>query len=186
MTDIRVVPDTNIIISSIFWRGAPYKLMKRGFKGDIELVISPEIIEEVIDRLQNKFDTPQEKIEKTVDLLTTFCTVVNPSTRLDLVVVDPKDNKILECAIAGKAKFVVSGDRHLLDIKNFKDVKIVHVKEFLDFFEYYGIVPAVDRKFFSCPDVQPFPYTLRNYNLALRGNCGKFHFFFCIYHLDHL
>lgn len=132
MTDIRVVPDTNIIISSIFWRGAPYKLMKRGFKGEFELVISPEIIEEVIDRLQNKFDVPQEKIKETVDLLMTFCSIVNPSTRLDVVEADPKDNKILECAIEGKVKFVVSGDRHLLDIKNVKGVKIVPVKEFLD------------------------------------------------------
>ena len=60
---IRVVVDTNIIISSIFWRGKPYKVIRRGIIGDYQLVTSLEILDEVVDKLRNKFQFPEEKIE---------------------------------------------------------------------------------------------------------------------------
>ena len=56
MPVIKIVPDTNIVISSIFWRGNPYKVMKFGFEKRCLLVISPGIIKEIEDKLRSKFN----------------------------------------------------------------------------------------------------------------------------------
>ena len=57
---IRLVLDTNIIISSVFWRGNPYEVIRRGILGEYQLIISAKILGEVIDKLRNKFQFPEE------------------------------------------------------------------------------------------------------------------------------
>ncbi|MBI4017992.1 MAG: putative toxin-antitoxin system toxin component, PIN family [Candidatus Aenigmarchaeota archaeon] len=102
---IRAVPDTNIIISAVFWKGKPYQVILKGVKGDYELVTSPEIIGEVAERLRNKFNFPEDKIQEHLNILMALTHVVRPSTKLDIVR-DRNDNKIIECAIDGEANFI--------------------------------------------------------------------------------
>ena len=128
---IRVLPDTNIIISSVFWRGNPYEVVRRGILGEYQLVISSEILEEVVDKLRNKFKFPEESIQELIDILMTYCHIVEPSSKFD-VVRDKKDNKIVECAFDGKADYIVTGDPDLLELKEFRGIKIIKAKEFLD------------------------------------------------------
>lgn len=128
---IRVLPDTNILISSVFWRGNPYEVVRRGILGEYQLVISAEILDEVVDKLRNKFHFPEENIQKLIDILMTYCHIVEVTSKFD-VVRDKKDNKIVECAFDGKADYIVTGDPDLLDLKEFKGIKIVKAKEFLE------------------------------------------------------
>lgn len=81
----RVVPDTNIIISAVFWSGKPYQVVVRGLKGEYQLVTSPEIIDEVVEKLRNKFSFPEDKIGEHVNILLTLYHVINPSAKLDVV-----------------------------------------------------------------------------------------------------
>ena len=111
---IRVLPDTNIIISSVF-----------------QLVISAEILDEVVDKLRNKFHFPEESIQELIDILMTYCHVVEVTIKFDAVR-DKKDNKIVECAFDGKADYIVTGDPDLLELKEFRGIKIVKAKEFLE------------------------------------------------------
>ena len=127
---IRLVLDTNIIISSVFWRGNPYEVIRRGILGEYQLVISAEILGEVIDKLRNKFQFPEESIQELIDILMTYCHVVETVNKFD-VVRDKKDNKIVECAFDGKADYIVTGDSDLLELKEFRGIKIVKAKEFL-------------------------------------------------------
>lgn len=127
----RVVPDTNIIISSVFWRGNPYEVIRRGILGEYQLVTSAEILGELADKLRNKFQFPEERIQQLIDILLTYCHVVEPISKLD-VVRDRKDNKILECAFDGKADYIVTGDSDLLELKEFRGIKIRTAKEFLE------------------------------------------------------
>jgi len=127
----RVVPDTNIIISSIFWSSQPYEVMHRGLSDEYQLIISPEILDEVAERLRNKFQFPEEGIQNLLDILITYCHLVEPTSRFD-VVRDKKDNKIIECAFDGQADYIVTGDLDLLDLKEFRGIKIVTSKEFLE------------------------------------------------------
>ena len=128
---IRVLPDTNIIISSVFWRGNPYGVVRRGILGKYKLVTSAEIIDEVVDKLRNKFQFPEESIQKLIDVLMTYFHVVEPTVKFD-VVRDKKDNKIVECAFDGRVDYIVTGDPDLLVLKEFKGIKIVKAKEFLE------------------------------------------------------
>jgi len=128
---IKVVPDTNIVISAVFWRGNPYEVIRRGILGEYQLVISVEILDEIADRLRNKFQFPEESIQELIDILMTYCHIVEPSSKFD-VVRDKKDNKIVECAFDGKADYIVTGDPDLIELKEFKGIKIVKAKEFLE------------------------------------------------------
>ncbi len=127
---IRVVPDTNIIISSVFWKGNPYEVMRRGISSEFQLVISPQILDESVNKLRNKFGFPEESIQEMVNILATFSHVVEPSAKFDIVR-DKNDNKIIECAVEGKANFIVTGDPDLLELKEFKGIKILTAAKFL-------------------------------------------------------
>ena len=127
---IRVVPDTNVIISSVFWRGPPYEFIRRGILGEYQLVLSPEILDEVVDKLRNKFQFPEEHLQELIDTLLTHCHIVKPSSKIN-VVRDKTDNKIIECAFDGKADYIISGDRDLLDLKEYKGIKIIKTSEVL-------------------------------------------------------
>ncbi len=131
MTDIRAVLDTNVIISAIFWRGAPYKVMKKALQRDFILVISPDILEEVSERLKHKFNLPREEIETLMNILLSYSDIVEPTTKVNVVKADENDNKIIECAIDGEADFIVTGDHHLLELKSYKSIKIITPAEFL-------------------------------------------------------
>jgi len=129
---VKAVPDTNVIISSIFWRGPPYRVMKHGFEREYIILTSPEIIDEVIDRLKYKFNLPENRIHDLIGILIAFSLVVEPSRRINAVEDDPDDNKIIECAVEGNADYIVSGDKHLLNVEKFEYVEIVTPKEFIE------------------------------------------------------
>ena len=99
---IRAVLDTNIIISSVFWRGNPFEVARKGFLGQYQLITSAGILGETIDKLRNKFHFPEENIQELIDILLTYCNVVETISKFDAVR-DKKDNKIIECAFDGKA-----------------------------------------------------------------------------------
>ena len=128
---IRVLPDTNIIISSVFWRGNPYEVVRKGILGEYQLVISAEILDEVVDKLRNKFKFPEENIQELIDILMTYCHIVNVTSKF-YIVRDKNDNKIVECAFDGKADYIVTGDSDLLVLKEIRGIKIAKAKEFLE------------------------------------------------------
>ncbi len=127
----RVVIDTNIIISSVFWRGRPYEVVRRGILEEYQLVTSNAILNEVADKLRNKFHFPEEGNQQLINILFTHSHLIAPTSKFE-VVRDKNDNKILECAFDGKADFIVTGDPDLLSLKEFKGIKIITAKEFLD------------------------------------------------------
>lgn len=127
----KIVPNTNVIISSIFWRGKPYQLMRKGIEGKCTLVTSMPIVDEVVSKLRSKFHLPEDKIGALVDVLLTFLTLVEPRAELNAVKADPSDNKIIECAVGGNAEYIVSGDTHLLEMFEYKGIKIVTPSQIL-------------------------------------------------------
>jgi len=128
---IKVVLDTNVFISALFWKGAPYQIFKRILEGAILNFISPKILEELKSRLLEKFKLPPEKVKEFLEIIVFNSQIVYSKKKLSVVKKDPEDNKILECALEAKASFVISGDKHLLEIKEYKGVKIISPKEFL-------------------------------------------------------
>lgn len=128
---IKVVVDTNVFLSAIFWKGNPEKVIGKCVRREITGVTSPEILEELEGRLLRKFAYPAEQTTRYIELIITDFEVVQPETRLSAVE-DPKDNKIIETAVAAKADYIVSGDRHLLTLGTYKGIKVVSPKEFVE------------------------------------------------------
>ena len=128
---IRVVLDTNVFISSLFWKGAPYQIFGKILEGAILNFVSPQILKELKERLLYKFKLPPEKVKEYLETIVFNSKITYPKKKLNVVKKDPSDNKIIECALEAKASFIISGDKHLLEIKRYKGIKIVTPGEFL-------------------------------------------------------
>ncbi len=127
-----VVLDTNILISSIFWRGLPYEVTLNALKKNYSLCLSTKILNELEEKLNLKFKFPEEKIKAHTGILREYGKIIEPTIKFDVVKQDPDDNMILECAVSCNADYIVSGDQHLLKLKEFRGIKIVTAKEFLE------------------------------------------------------
>ncbi|NOZ59225.1 MAG: putative toxin-antitoxin system toxin component, PIN family, partial [Euryarchaeota archaeon] len=116
-----------------FWMGNPYRILRLAIQGKIRLLISEEIIEEVREVLtrEEKFELTEEEIETYCTLLRYHAELVNPSKTLRVITKDPDDNKFLECAVEGKADCIVSGDSHLLELGEYRGIRMLTPAELI-------------------------------------------------------
>ncbi len=130
---LRVVLDTNVLISAIGWRGNPRKVLTLCIEGKVGLLQSQETLKELKRVLQReRFNfIPVEKREVLLRHLTGISIKVTPNENVEVITEDPGDNKFLDCALAGKADYVVSGDKHLLELKEYRGIKIVTPSDLL-------------------------------------------------------
>ena len=129
---MKVVLDTNVYISAILFGGSCEEILKLAGQGSFELIISKNIIVEIESVLKEKFKWSKNKISETLTFIRGVAVVINPEISLSVIKNDPSDDKIIECAVAAKANYIVTGDRnHLLPIKEYKGIKIMSPGEFL-------------------------------------------------------
>ncbi|OGI44647.1 MAG: putative toxin-antitoxin system toxin component, PIN family [Candidatus Muproteobacteria bacterium RIFCSPHIGHO2_01_FULL_65_16] len=128
---MRAVYDTNIFVSAFAIPGgrAGAAILK-AIEGDVHLVISRDIIREVIEVMARKFDRNPEELARMAVYLSELAEVVTPRRRLK-VLRDEPDNRILECAVAGKADVVVTGDQAMLRLGSYRRIRILSLKDFL-------------------------------------------------------
>ena len=129
---MRVVLDTNILISAlIFPGGPPEAVYRRALEGHIEVVTSRPLLAELGRVLVAKFGWRSDRAEEAVAQLARVATVVSPSERVEEIAEDPADDRVLEAALAGAAEVIVSGDRHLLKLKVWRSIAIERAVDFL-------------------------------------------------------
>lgn len=131
---IRIVIDTNIYISAIFWNGRPRELIDLGRDGKILIFTSVDIEIEIADKLRTKFKLTEEDVNRILLDFSAFTLPLRPGRKVSAVQDDPDDNKFIECAIESRADYIVSGDAHLLNLKEFEGIKILRASEFLEGF----------------------------------------------------
>lgn len=132
---IRVCLDTNIFVSAFVFSGKPARIFDLATDKKIIAVTSPAIIAEVNKVLDQKFKWNEYDIKKQLKVISQVCELVTPQKRIRLLKYQP-DNKILECALEGKADYIVTGDKkHLLPLANFKNIPIIIPKEFLKIYQ---------------------------------------------------
>ncbi len=133
---VRVVLDTNVLVSALLFTGISSQLVPLWQKGSITVLISREILEEYLRVLAYpKFELSEGEIKGLIEEeLLPFVQVIKPGTRVHVVKRDPADNKFLECAVAGKADVVISGDKELLAIRHYRRVRIQNPSRFLEAF----------------------------------------------------
>jgi putative PIN family toxin of toxin-antitoxin system len=135
----KVVLDTNILVSGIGWPGFPSRLLDYWTEGLFTLVESPALLGEFRRVLRDeKFAfLDRDEVQEFFRMAVGKAKVVEPAFRLDVVQADPADNRVLECAIAGHADFIVSGDRHLLRLGQFAGIRIVTARQMIDILGEY-------------------------------------------------
>ena len=127
---IKFVFDTNILISSTLWDGSvAQKLLYKLIEQDSVIFSSTEILEEYQKILKRDFDYSNEEVTNIMKKVLQFITIVNPCIKVDAVKDDADDNKIIECALEGEAEYIISYDKHLLNLKEFRGIKIVKPEE---------------------------------------------------------
>ncbi len=133
---VKVVIDTNVFISS-FFGGIPRAIIDQWKNGEITLCISQDIIEEYFEVLNRLGLEDKNEIDLLCRLFAEgYHSIFAAKTpRLNVVIDDPDDDKFLECAVALDCKMVVSGDKHLKDIKKYIDIEILSPREFINRFK---------------------------------------------------
>ncbi len=130
---IKIVLDTNVLVSGLLSTRSNPALLLDAAGNDYSLFISKDMLIELEDVIsREKFGFSGEKINSAIEAILSFSEVVNPEIKLDVVKSDPDNNKILECAIACGASYIVSGDKHLLNLKEYGNIKIINPKDAID------------------------------------------------------
>jgi uncharacterized protein len=128
---VRVVFDTNIYISALAIPGGNAEdAYLAAVHGTFQLYASVAILTEMARVLQEKFDWAEDKVREAVKAISQVAIVLRPRPTLHILDDEP-DNRILECAIAAQAEFIVSGDRHLLALKHHADITMISLVDFL-------------------------------------------------------
>lgn len=131
-----VVLDTNVFVSALLSpTGFPAEIIRLWEEGEFEVLISPALIDELTrvlqySRIKELHSLSQESLNTFIRRLPFVSIVVEPQIQLDVIKEDPADNRILECAVAGEADYIVSGDQHLIKIKNYQGIEILSPASF--------------------------------------------------------
>lgn len=134
---MRVVVDTNVIVSAtISANSPPARILRAWDEGRFELIVSTELVDEYrralhYDRVRRFHRLTDEEIDAIIHDYELSTIRVDPEYSLSTVVEDPDDNRILECAYAGNATCIVTGDRHLLALESYEQILILTPRDFL-------------------------------------------------------
>ncbi|MDD5747767.1 MAG: putative toxin-antitoxin system toxin component, PIN family [Actinomycetota bacterium] len=120
---LRVVFDSNVYISAILFDGPTRQILELALERQVVLIASDEIINETAGKLRDKFFWPEHRIAQFERATCRLAELQNPKERIS-VVPDEADNRVLECAIEGKANLIISGDKHLLKPKSYRNIPI--------------------------------------------------------------
>jgi putative PIN family toxin of toxin-antitoxin system len=129
---MRVVLDTNVLISALMFGGNPREVLQRAIRGELRLCLSEEILSELGAVLQRpKFGFSVTTVNQILSELAAIAELVVPSKEISQIKDDPADNRVLECAVEAGAEYVISGDNHLLDLGEYSSIRILNPHQFL-------------------------------------------------------
>ena len=130
---MKIVIDTNVFISSFFFKGNPRKVFDRVINRLDNLYISDYILQEIMNIMSGKFYTEKHIVDDYIKIIKNFSIKIFHNDLIENVCRDVNDNEILKCGLEGEVDFIITGDNDLLVLKEYKNIKIVKVKDYLDF-----------------------------------------------------
>ena len=131
--DLKVVMDTNVFVSGVFFSGPPYQILKAWQSGKFELVLSPEILDEYqrVGEILAE-ERPRIDLNPMLNFVIEHAKVYRPTKLREPVCEDPDDDKFLACALASGSGVIISGDKHLLNVSGYQGIQILKPREFVD------------------------------------------------------
>ena len=131
--DLKVVMDTNVFVSGVFFSGPPYEILKAWQEGEFELVVSQEILDEYrrVGEILSE-ERPQVDLSPILTFVIEHAKVYQ-SVELDQrICEDPDDDKFFACALASGSRVIISGDKHLLKVSGYEGIEVLKPREFVD------------------------------------------------------
>ncbi len=128
----RITLDTNVFVSALISEGTSRQVLDLARSGVVTLILSPFILEETADVLRAKMGWDEGRIRTALEMIKGFSTLVLPEKNLSVVKEDAQDNRIVECAVCGRAAFLVSGDKHILSLKEYQGIRFVTPRDLLE------------------------------------------------------
>ncbi|MCE9647254.1 MAG: putative toxin-antitoxin system toxin component, PIN family [Chloroflexi bacterium] len=131
--DLKVVMDTNVFVSGVFFKGPPYEILKAWQEGKFELVVSQEILDEY-RRVGQILSAERPKVDLTpiLTFMIEHAKVYQPVELEESICEDPDDDKFFACALASGSQVIVSGDKHLLKVSGYQGIEVLKPREFVD------------------------------------------------------
>ena len=131
--DLKVVMDTNVFVSGVFFSGPPYQILRAWQSGEFELVVSQEILDEY--RRVGKIladERPNIDLNPILTFVLEHAKVYKPAKLKEPVCEDPDDDKFFACALASGSQVIISGDKHLLKVSGYQRIEVLKPREFVD------------------------------------------------------
>lgn len=130
---MKVILDTNVFVSGVFFSGPPYRILEAWRDGKLQLIVSPEILEEyrrVGEILAEEH--PAISLSPWIELVIQQASLFSAPALPNSICNDPDDDKFLACALASKSKIIISGDKHLLNISGYEGIAVLKPRDFLE------------------------------------------------------
>lgn len=130
---MKVILDTNVFVSGVFFSGPPYQILKAWQEAKIELVISPDILDEYhrVGKILAE-EHPGVDLLPMLEFVIQTATIYSAPLLPDAVCDDPNDDMFFACALASGSKLIVSGDKHLLEATGYRGIAVVKPRDFID------------------------------------------------------
>jgi len=130
---VKIVCDTNVLISGLLFGGHARKILQLASRGVLINFLSPDILREAEDVLRrSKFGLRPEQVLEIITLFKETFEIVIPSFKVQAIQSDPEDNHVIEIALTARAEFIISGDKHLLKLTEFKGIHVVSPAQFIE------------------------------------------------------
>lgn len=127
---MRITVDTNILISATQWdNSVSHKLFLQLIEAEVEIFTTREILEEFSEVLARDFQYTPEEVNDIITIVSAVLTLIETSSTVDIVKGDPDDNAIIECAIDSHSQYLITYDKHLLQVKEYQGIKIITPEE---------------------------------------------------------
>jgi hypothetical protein len=129
---MRIVCDTNVIVSGLLFGGHSRAILEAIASGTVKAYTSPALLHELHDVLmRRKFRLRQEQVNAMMELVRETFVCVSPEKELSVIVDDPDDDRVLEAALAARAPVIVSGDSHLISLGSWRSIEILNPADFV-------------------------------------------------------
>ncbi len=129
---MKIVCDTNVLISGVLFGGHARQILRLASRGILVNYFSPDVLREVQEVLQRpKFGLDPRHVLGIVALFKDTFELVTPSSQVHAIPSDPQDNHVIEAALAAQAEYIISGDKHLLNLAEWKGIRIIPPAEFM-------------------------------------------------------
>ena len=129
---MRVTVDTNFLISATQWDySVAHKLLKKFILSDAKIFTTQNILDETAEVLERDFEYNKNQAKNIIEKISLFAKLIEPKQKVEIVKDDPDDNKVIECAIESSSDYIITYDKHLLKLKEYKGIKILKPEEIL-------------------------------------------------------